>query len=224
MDTKWSIVTFGFHGEIGNKKKKQTTSAFLPLFVGLFHSYRPYRKAADFLSVTRFSRWKTVTTGMKVKRTSFRQIIMDSIYGPQRVITSHDFIHCRSYNFLVLSISAVGGGRKVWWGERESSGRNSVQSPRSAIRKSHLNYVGKRTKIWRKKKTSGSSDPFFSFLDRINTLTYTHTHRQLGWSNQQWVSINGVANSVQHIPHIDWICRICCSMQTCVWHLRCSAS
>jgi hypothetical protein len=49
---------------------------------------------------------------------------------------------------------------------------------------------------------------FSLFLDRINTLTYTHTlthtHTQTtGLKPAMSLSINGVANRVQHIPHID---------------------
>lgn len=146
--------------------------------MGLFHSYRPYRKAANFLSFLVFLVYKLVVQ-LEMKE----KLPFDVRYNNElnlRCITCDHVtrFHTRSFFF---SISA--GGRwekqKSLVGGRESSGRNSVQSPRSAIRKSHLNDVVKRRKIIIKEKkllVLVTRFFFFSFLNRINTLTYTLTH------------------------------------------------
>lgn len=67
----------------------------------------------------------TVTIERKQQTTSFR-LINNELNLREHVITSHDFIHRRSYSFY-YSFSAVGGRRKSLVGGRESSGRE-IQS------------------------------------------------------------------------------------------------
>ncbi len=123
----------------------------------------------------------TVTIEKKTANNFLSSDINNELNLREHVITSHDFIHRRSYFFLLFFFFG-GGRRKSLVGGRESSARE-IQSKVRGQPSENLTLMT----LENEQKFLVVVTRFSLFLDRINTLTYTHTLTHTNTHTDHWV-------------------------------------